>query len=134
MGVTYDVLASASGADLVELTSGIAELTYSPDPWDYGYAYQWRIDSTNEFGTTTGDVWTFSALDFDPPMPTVHIIDGGDPPDFSFGDGVNHTPASDPPGTGGVEGTDWEFIGTNGAFARKMVILAANNKVWIEDI
>lgn len=38
-------------------------------PLLYETTYQWRIDSTNDEGTTTGDVWSFTTLVFDPPGP-----------------------------------------------------------------
>ncbi|MHA2063287.1 MAG: hypothetical protein ACXABY_02780 [Candidatus Thorarchaeota archaeon] len=36
-------------------------------PLPYNTAYQWRIDSVNAAGTTTGDTWSFTTLVFAPP-------------------------------------------------------------------
>ena len=39
-------------------------------PFPYGTTYQWRIDSTNDDGTTTGDTWSFTTITFSPPVIT----------------------------------------------------------------
>jgi len=39
-------------------------------PLDFGTTYQWRIDSVNDEGTTTGDTWSFTTLTFNPPTVT----------------------------------------------------------------
>jgi hypothetical protein len=36
-------------------------------PLDYNSTYQWRIDSLDDTGTTTGDTWSFTTLTFAPP-------------------------------------------------------------------
>ena len=36
-------------------------------PFPYNTTYQWRIDSVNDAGTTTGDTWSFTTLVFGPP-------------------------------------------------------------------
>jgi hypothetical protein len=36
-------------------------------PLETGTQYQWRIDSVNDSGTTTGDTWSFTTLTFSPP-------------------------------------------------------------------
>lgn len=36
-------------------------------PFPYNTTYQWRIDSVNDNGTTTGDTWSFTTLVFTPP-------------------------------------------------------------------
>jgi hypothetical protein len=36
-------------------------------PLGYNTAYQWRIDSKNAIGTTTGDTWSFTTLALNPP-------------------------------------------------------------------
>jgi len=40
-------------------------------PFPYGTTYQWRIDSTNDVGTTTGDTWSFTTMEFTPPEVSV---------------------------------------------------------------
>jgi hypothetical protein len=39
-------------------------------PLTYGATYDWRIDSVNDQGTTTGDVWSFTVLVLNVPAPT----------------------------------------------------------------
>lgn len=39
-------------------------------PLPYNTTYQWRIDSVNIYGTTTGNTWSFTTLTFTPPNPT----------------------------------------------------------------
>jgi len=35
---------------------------------DYETTYEWRIDATNAYGTTTGDTWIFTTITFNPPI------------------------------------------------------------------
>jgi len=39
-----------------------AETTFDPGRLSYGTEYYWRIDEVNQYGTTTGTVWRFTAL------------------------------------------------------------------------
>jgi len=76
---------------------------------NYLTEYSWRVDSINEYGTTTGDVWTFTTLRFAPPLPTgVTIDDDGEP---------TGTPT-----------------GENAMIQVKRLVVAANNKIWYESI
>ena len=43
-------------------------------PFPYGTTYQWRIDSTNDDGTTTGDTWSFTTMEFIPPEVSVFQV------------------------------------------------------------
>jgi len=43
-------------------------------PFPYGTTYQWRIDSVNDEGTTTGDVWSFTTMEFIPPEVSVFQV------------------------------------------------------------
>jgi hypothetical protein len=43
-------------------------------PFDYNTEYQWRIDSVNAQGTTTGDTWSFTTLVFTPPTVAVFQV------------------------------------------------------------
>jgi len=43
-------------------------------PFPYGTTYQWRIDSVNDEGTTTGDVWSFTTMEFTPPGVSVFQV------------------------------------------------------------
>lgn len=83
--------------------------------------FQWRVDATNEFGTTTGDTWEFTAAKLLTIHTSYRLIPGGS------GSG----PYDYPPG---VQGTDWEWTGENCVIAIKRLVAAANNKIWYEDI
>jgi len=39
-------------------------------PYDYEIIRQWRIDAVNQYGTTVGDIWTFTTKVFDAPTPS----------------------------------------------------------------
>lgn len=76
---------------------------------DYYTEYSWRVDSINVNGTTTGDVWTFTTIRFYPPLPTgVTLDDAGDP-------------TGDP-------------TGENAMIQVKRLVVAANNKIFYEDV
>ncbi|KKN17996.1 hypothetical protein LCGC14_0960220 [marine sediment metagenome] len=66
---TYNVYFGLSG-DMSLVSSAQVGTSWSIDslPLSYNTAYQWRIDSTNINGTTTGNVWSFTTLSFDPPV------------------------------------------------------------------
>lgn len=87
----------------------------------YGTTYEWRIDATNTYGTTTGDTWSFSSIDYDQLRISYRLISGGN------GAG----PYDDPPG---VQGTDWEYTGLNNMISVKRLVVAANSKIFYESI
>jgi len=72
---TYNVYFGPSG-NMSLVSEGQAGLTFdlSGQSFDYGTTYQWRIDSINDYGTTTGDTWSFTTASFDPPA----VGGGGD--------------------------------------------------------
>ena len=114
MAETYNVYFN-DGSGMVQVASGISdtELTVVWGPFDYNMDYSWRVDSVNENGTTTGDVWTFTSLKYDPPLPT----------------GVTLT---DVAGSEGVPtGTP---TGENAVISIKRLVAAANSKIWYEDL
>ncbi len=43
-----------------ELKGNLVETTFDPETLEYGTIYYWRVDSKNEVGTITGDVWRFT--------------------------------------------------------------------------
>lgn len=47
-------------------------------PLAYGTEFTWRVDSVNYYGTTEGDEWTFTTLDWDPPHVTVRSLATGE--------------------------------------------------------
>ena len=78
----------------------------------YGKISYWRIDAVNENGTTQGDEWVFTTMLFAPPLPTGYSLDYGEDPPVLTG-----TPTGE----------------SNMMTVRKLVV-AANNKIWYEDI
>jgi len=57
---TFDVHIGPVGS-LIEVASAIVPTTYtvSTDDVPWGETVSWRVDATNDAGTTTGDVWSF---------------------------------------------------------------------------
>lgn len=90
-------------------------------PYDYVVTRYWRIDSTNAAGTTTGDEWSFTTINFDQLRVTYELISGGS------GNGPYDIP------TPGVEGTDFRYTGENNMITVRKLVAAANDKIWIED-
>lgn len=60
---TDSVAVAAADNTSPEFKGNQADLSYDP-PGDLAYdtTYYWRIDSVNAFGTTTGDVWSFTTV------------------------------------------------------------------------
>ena len=127
-----------SGGDV--LTNGVAPDTENPqavsvtlnDQWHFNgdaeeiylppeITFQWRVDATNEYGTTTGTTWEFTTPEFNTLKTSFRLIPGGS------GSG----PFDYPPGT---EGTDWAWTGENSVVAIKRIVAAAADKIWYEDI
>jgi len=101
----FDVYFGISG-DMELVSSGQAGTSFAMAvPLLYNTVYQWRIDANNAYGTTTGDVWSFTSLVFAPPTPS--------------GDGAG--------GELGGEG------GKNNMVTVKRLVAAANNTVFYED-
>ena len=46
--------------DAGEFKGNQAQTTYNPGTMDANTTYYWRIDEKNQYGTTTGDVWSFT--------------------------------------------------------------------------
>jgi len=60
---TFDVYIGPVGS-LVKVADAIAPSTYTVDTGDvpWGETIYWRVDSTNDNGTTTGDTWSFDVV------------------------------------------------------------------------
>lgn len=82
---------------------------------DYEKTYEWRVDATNEFGTTTGDTWSFDSIVFDPILPGASGGSGGG-------------------GGGGGSGEESSPTGENNMITLRRLVAAANSKIWYEDI
>lgn len=78
-------------------------------PFDYLIARYWRIDAVNDAGTTTGIAWSFAAMAFAPPLPT----------------GVTLDAEGEPTGTP---------TGESGMLTVRRLVVAANDKIWYEDL
>ena len=120
---TYEIYFRESGDSWTLV--GVAQAGVS---WDiafgilnYETTYEWRIDATNVYGTTTGDTWSFGSISFDQLRTSYRLISGGS------GSG----PYDDPPGT---QGTDWEYTGLNNMITIRKLVVAANDKIWFESI
>jgi len=61
--ITYDVYFGTSAETLSKVADQITEksFTYSEGNMNMNDSYYWRVDNTNNQGTTTGDVWNFKA-------------------------------------------------------------------------
>ncbi len=115
MAETYEVYFREQGDDWVQVGEAQAGLSFVLTFGTLGYniTYEWRIDSVNEFGTTTGDTWSFASIAFDPPLPTGVTLDGS-----GTGDG---SPTGSP-------------TGENVIITTRRLVAVANNKLWYEDI
>lgn len=100
-------------------------------PYEYIVTRYWRIDSTNDAGTVTGDEWSFTTIRFKPPGVTYfynneyyYLLIGSD---GTYG---AH------PYDGGVEDTDYVVVTFLPNFIKTTRILVgvANSKVWVEDL
>lgn len=89
MAETYRVYWGADPGNLTLIEGGISELEI-PMPiegiLDYYTSYYWRVDATNEYGTTEGDVWGFTTIRFRPPVSYGGIDEDGD----GYGDGTGY--------------------------------------------
>jgi hypothetical protein len=120
MSETYDVYFGESPGSLELLASGLVTTQLAVvGPFEYDTTYYWRVDATNENGTTTGDVWSFTTLEFKPPQASYTLISGGS--------GLG-------PSEGGVEGVDWNWSGTNMMTTVKRLVAAAKNRIWYEEV
>ncbi|MDE6378506.1 MAG: hypothetical protein K2K72_07165, partial [Duncaniella sp.] len=60
---TYAVYMGTSADDLKLITSGLTETTFNPYDIEVGKTYYWRVDATNDVGTTPSAVWSFNVID-----------------------------------------------------------------------
>jgi len=114
MAETYNVYVDG-GDGMVLVAEGISDTFWTVNfgPLLYNTGYSWRVDAINEYGTTTGDVWTFNSIVFSTPLPTGMSLS-----DVAGSEGV---PTGTP--TGG-----------NSIISLRKLIAASNNKIWMEDL
>jgi len=116
---TYDVYFGTDPEDLALLASEIAATQLAiAGPFAYGTTYYWRVDAANANGTTTGDVWSFTTLSFDPPLPSWELLPGRTLGPLDFG----------------IEGIDFRWLGNNFGTTVKRLVVAANNRIYYEDV
>ena len=107
MANTYNVYFGLPG-NLIQIAEEQAELSIIvPFTLEYNTIYNWRVDTVIAFETITGDVWSFTALLYVPPLPTGITLDGD----------------------GNPTGTP---TGLNNMVTLKRIVVAANNKVFYE--
>ena len=120
---TYEVYFREQGDSWVLVGTAQAGLTWTIDfgILAYGTTYEWRIDATNVYGTTTGDTWSFDTISYNQIRVSYRLISGGN------GNGPYDSPS-------GVQGTDWEYTGESNMTTIKRLIAAANSTIWYESI
>ena len=120
---TYEIYYRAQGGSwtLVGVAQAGLSWTIPFGSIAYSTTYEWRIDATNVYGTTTGDTWSFDAIDYDQLRISYRLISGGN------GNGPYDS-------TPGVQGTDWEYTGLNNMITVRRLVVAANSKIWYEAI
>ncbi|MDL2241953.1 fibronectin type III domain-containing protein, partial [Bacteroidales bacterium OttesenSCG-928-L03] len=63
--IKYDVYFGNSADNLTKVASGLTKKTFSyPVNMTMNATYYWRVDNTNDVGTTTGEVWNFNASEY----------------------------------------------------------------------
>lgn len=108
MAETYDIYFGLPG-DLQLISAGQSELSINvPYNLEYSTTYNWRVDATEDEETVTGDVWSFTTLDFLPPAPSTRTV----------------------PAVGG--GNKTIITGENNMLTKRRVVVCANNKVFYE--
>ncbi|MDO4336182.1 MAG: hypothetical protein Q4C37_10215 [Bacteroidales bacterium] len=60
--VTYSVYIGEDPADLLLIASGLEQCKFVPGDIQPGKTYFWRVDASNDTGTTEGDIWNFNAV------------------------------------------------------------------------
>lgn len=134
---SYDIYFGTESGNLALFGSEITDILFTiagvsgGSPLDYYITYYWRIDSVNEFGTTTGDEWSFATIRLDPP--TVTYDYGGQyyyqllaQADGSYGD---HPPT-------GVENVDYVVVAFQPNFINtfRRLVAATKNSIYYEEI
>ncbi len=120
---TSEVNCSWSGSVSPFSTSSnsIALANYTPlymDRLGYSNTYTWSVDTTNEWGTTDGDDWTFDTISY-----------AGASCSWKNYDGKTLGPFD-----GGLEGVDYYWLGTNCISTVKRVVAFAADRVWITEV
>jgi len=134
---SFDVYYGDTSGDLTLVSSAQEGLSYTVtgitlgSPYDYVVTRYWRIDSTNDAGTVTGDEWSFTTIRFEPPAVTYQHTDGTYYKLLVQSDGSY----GDIPGVG-VENTDYVVVTYEPNFIRtnRVLVAIAENRFWYENI
>ncbi|MCD8296666.1 MAG: fibronectin type III domain-containing protein [Prevotella sp.] len=59
--LTYDLYLGTDANNLEQVASGLTDKKYYVEELNANTTYYWRVDATNELGTTEGTVWSFFA-------------------------------------------------------------------------
>ena len=134
---SYNVYYGDTSGDLTLVSEGQAGLSLTVtgitlgSPYNYAITRYWRIDSVNAAGTTTGDEWSFTTIDFDQLRVSYNLIAGGSGAG-PYGTTTDGGETFD--GVPGEEGVDWYYTGENNMVTIKRLVAIANNKFWYEDV
>lgn len=131
LNTAFDWTLGTNGATnelFIDATSYLnsADVTYTMTSDLFGWSddVAWSVSTTNDFGTTTGTAWAFTALDLDPVISTwTTIADTGET--GWTGEG---------PLAGGVEGLDFRWTGLNNVTTLKRLIVITKDRVFYEDL
>lgn len=113
---SYNVYYGTLSGFLELVESGVTELSLVLVEGNfsvYGKISYWRVDAVNAQGITQGDEWIFTTMNFAPVLPTGVTLDHSG-------------------GEGGVPtGTP---TGENNIMTIRRLVVAANDKIWYEDL
>jgi hypothetical protein len=112
---------SGSVSPISTSSNSITLANYTPlymDRLGYSNTYTWSVDTTNEWGTTDGDDWTFDTISYSGASCSWKNYDGK-----TLG-----------PFDGGLEGVDYYWLGTNCISTVKRVVAFAADRVWITEV
>ncbi|MFV0469369.1 MAG: LamG-like jellyroll fold domain-containing protein [Dysgonomonas sp.] len=60
----YDLYLGKTAESMAKIASGLTTPSYLVSLVDEGTTYYWKVDATNNVGTTSGDLWTFTSGQF----------------------------------------------------------------------
>ena len=138
---TFDVYYGTESGNLSKVASAQAGVSFTisgidnGSPFDYLIVRYWRIDATNDYGTTTGDEWIFTTIRFDPTSPTYWYNSGTPSTSFYYILLVDEDGNWGTPPPTGVEDTDYVKVSNpNPVQTTQRLVAAAKNSFWYEDI
>lgn len=135
---SFDVYYGIESGNLTKVSDAQVGLSYTitdttnGSPFEYLVTRYWRIDSTNDAGTVTGDEWSFTTIRLDPPGVTYFYPTGG----YYYRLLIDTNGDYGDPPPGGVENTDYVIVTYEPNFIRtnRKLVAIAENRLWYEDI